>query len=1108
VDVSNVDASSLEIQFDDGSAGASGSSTADVGYTYAEDLIVETVNDTAFAFGSNASHALQVSRVGSNESITITPTAGEPVLNVQEAELDFYDTTGAIESQPKVEIKYQTDQGNTEYTDINISVSGNQSLFIGGDNPFGVYRVSVVDANTSSVIAETGTERVAIGYEGSLSQNATSGDIEVTLPRDEHVNDSWYVEYSVHGDNGTVPTTPVENTAGANNFSATIDAAVVPSGEYSHGFTIYENETDRNGKRILYAFGVNDLTIESNATSGAGSDGSTTLVVDSDGSTKYQRLSTAVADASAGDTIEVHPGTYREQITLDTNVTLVAPDGATLNGSTFGETGSAITITGDAEPMISGFTIRHYDAYGIAAANTTGNWVVNDTTIVGTNGFEGTAINAEGTDGAWQLTNVEVLDTYRNALNARQSTGDWEATLLRVNNTTFGDPIRADESTGDWVIQFSEITNSSGQFGSGVAPFESTGNWTIRNTTISDHASHGVDALEASGDWEIRGSVIANNSGDGVKAGTTRTGAAATGSWTISKTLILANGDAGVDAEYVEGMWSVRESTLAQNGVGIDATNASKRGNATYNYWGATDGPSGDFNGSGDAATGNLSVMPYYTDSARTTLSDAQSNTSESVTVVTTGSTGRPGGMVMLRAEATNTGDEPINLNHTVNVPVKDVTTIEAYEGSWTNVTFSNESMLSWQVDSLGAGETATAEIELSVSEDSRPTQYTLPAGTYVNGELTDEHRYIMTITDTSNMTMTVGNATAEPGDQVVVPVATSPVTGGVYYAGNVSYNPSVLSVANVSMNGVEEEVFVSTERDAQNGTVGFSVESSDYIEDPVVNVTFDVISDGANTSPVNVSDRAVFTIAENYEDYPVSNGTVSIVGDGDSDNGTDSPSTTENVSLYVETPSDPVRVGDTALVELVAGGVNDSVGAYEATVSVPTDAGVEVKNVTVVGSPSGSEVTLTDNNTTANIAAYGMETADGPSPDLAEITLTVTDNGSTTDETTVPIRVQDVAVSDSLGNDLTVDFVQNGTLRTTALPPVGDLQEPPTDVDGDGLYEDVNGDGNVTVSDVQALFANRDHSTVENNRAKFDYSGNGVFNIVDIQHLFLKTTA
>jgi hypothetical protein len=67
--------------------------------------------------------------------------------------------------------------------------------------------------------------------------------------------------------------------------------------------------------------------------------------------------------------------------------------------------------------------------------------------------------------------------------------------------------------------------------------------------------------------------------------------------------------------------------------------------------------------------------------------------------------------------------------------------------------------------------------------------------------------------------------------------------------------------------------------------------------------------------------------------------------------------------------------------------------------------------------------------------------------------------------------------------------------------PPI--TGDPPQDPDGDGEYEDVNGDGSVDVVDVQALFANLDDPAVRNNPDAFDFNGDGQVDVVDVQRLF-----
>jgi PKD repeat protein len=68
---------------------------------------------------------------------------------------------------------------------------------------------------------------------------------------------------------------------------------------------------------------------------------------------------------------------------------------------------------------------------------------------------------------------------------------------------------------------------------------------------------------------------------------------------------------------------------------------------------------------------------------------------------------------------------------------------------------------------------------------------------------------------------------------------------------------------------------------------------------------------------------------------------------------------------------------------------------------------------------------------------------------------------------------------------------------------PITDFENAPTDPDGDGKYEDVNGDGSVNVGDAQALFANTDDAEIQDNPKAFDFNDDGSVNVGDAQALF-----
>jgi subtilisin family serine protease len=244
------------------------------------------------------------------------------------------------------------------------------------------------------------------------------------------------------------------------------------------------------------------------------------VVVAADGSADYASIQAGVDAVAANGTVVVGPGTYAESVVVGGNVTVVAPDGATLDGTNRSAGADGITVAADAgAPTVDGITIRGYDGDGVVAADGSGAWTLRNVTI--------RSVGGRGVDA------------------------------------------------------------------SGVA-----GAWTARNLTV-EGAAQGIDAADTTGDWAVRGGTIRNYTTLGIDARGTA------GAWRVGRTVIV--GAAAADA------------------TAVNATGADPAGNASAVYWGAADGPSGDFPGSGGAAVGNVTVDPYYVDAALTTRAEVAS---------------------------------------------------------------------------------------------------------------------------------------------------------------------------------------------------------------------------------------------------------------------------------------------------------------------------------------------------------------------------------------------------------------------------------------------------------------------------------------------------
>ena len=167
----------------------------------------------------------------------------------------------------------------------------------------------------------------------------------------------------------------------------------------------------------------------------------------------------------------------------------------------------------------------------------------------------------------------------------------------------------------------------------------------------------------------------------------------------------------------------------------------------------------------------------------------------------------------------------------------------------------------------------------------------------------------------------------------------------------------------------------------------------------------------------------------------------------------------------------------------------------------------------------AGSDQTVEEGET-VTLDATGSDDPDGDSltyswtqtsgPDVS-----LTDADTITPEFTVP----EVDSETDLTFEVTVDDGQATDTDTTTVtvtdsgadgpPPLPGQDDPPQDLDDDGLYEDVNGDGSFTIADVQIFFQNRGSDAVQNNPEAFNFDENeppGV-TIGDVQVLFIDFT-
>ena len=178
-------------------------------------------------------------------------------------------------------------------------------------------------------------------------------------------------------------------------------------------------------------------------------------------------------------------------------------------------------------------------------------------------------------------------------------------------------------------------------------------------------------------------------------------------------------------------------------------------------------------------------------------------------------------------------------------------------------------------------------------------------------------------------------------------------------------------------------------------------------------------------------------------------------------------------------------------------------------------------QSVTVTGATPGETVTLLRIEGELNLDGVPDADDDGsPGYDIEEYeanrVLQIEEYSATADsngEATFDVTLTDSSETGGLNYFVAAvgDSSQSGQVSQSVIleyapdeglsPVVGD--DAPTDPDGDGKYEDVNGDGSVNVLDAQAIFSNTADPVVQNNVDAFDFNDDGEVNVLDAQALF-----
>jgi PKD repeat protein len=189
-----------------------------------------------------------------------------------------------------------------------------------------------------------------------------------------------------------------------------------------------------------------------------------------------------------------------------------------------------------------------------------------------------------------------------------------------------------------------------------------------------------------------------------------------------------------------------------------------------------------------------------------------------------------------------------------------------------------------------------------------------------------------------------------------------------------------------------------------------------------------------------------------------------------------------------------------TAKVDILVPDADAGVGSYEFNISVADTSVATIEDVSIVGADQTDTLATIDIGENGAYASVAVGAGDADETRIATIQL----QGHTISSTT--LMIESANIGDDSGMSYQISSLGDATVQVQAPPePVvngGDSSNAPTDTDGDGTFEDVNGDNKFDIVDVNAIFQNQEASSVAEYPEYFDYNNDGQFTIVDVNAL------
>ncbi|AAM07053.1 PKD domain-containing protein [Methanosarcina acetivorans] len=282
---------------------------------------------------------------------------------------------------------------------------------------------------------------------------------------------------------------------------------------------------------------------------------------------------------------------------------------------------------------------------------------------------------------------------------------------------------------------------------------------------------------------------------------------------------------------------------------------------------------------------------------------------------------------------------------------------------------------------------------------------------------------------------------------------------------------------------------------DATSGTVPLTVNFTDQSTGSPTSWFWD-FGDGANSTEQNPVHT--YSAEGNY----TVNLTVENAAGTDFELKTDYIEVTEasgsTVTLYFDPTSSSVAENESTEISVVASNFPAGLSGYNLTVAIDDPTIAEIIDIEY---PSWALITQNSTLPATSIYMKTVDLEDAVKEGAADVVLaTLTVSGKEKGSANLSIGVK--RLEEDSGDSIEPALL-TGTIEVTLLSPLPDQEYTPRDLDGDGLYEDLTGNGEFSFVDIVAYFHNMDWIEENMPVEYFDFNGNGRIDFDDVVDMF-----